>query len=138
MIQVMENDAMFFFGVFGIENREKEIGDIKNVICKSCGSLTSYNLIKVYYVFHIFFIPVIKWGERYYLKSRCCNAVFEITKELGKKLERDSSVPFDNSDMSEMYSEGSSMKCGTITCRNCGRQVDSSYEYCPYCGTKMR
>lgn len=35
MIQVMKNDAIFFFGVFGIENREKEVGDIKNVICKA-------------------------------------------------------------------------------------------------------
>ncbi|KYH29340.1 MULTISPECIES: zinc ribbon domain-containing protein [Clostridium] len=130
---------MFFFGVFGVSTREKEIREISNKICKKCGAMTAYKMIKTYNVFHIFFIPIIKWGEKYFLKSRCCDTIFEISGELGRELEQDEKVHIDDNELREIYSNYNNefYNKKEIRCRNCGSEVDSSFKYCPNCGEKL-
>lgn len=127
---------MFFIGIFGVENREKEIRDIQNVICKVCGSMTNYKLIKTYNVFHFFFIPLFKWGIKYYLVSRCCQSVFEIPLELGKDLEGGGNTPINNMDLSSIY-VGKDDYYGGPRCPRCHKSLDNDFEYCPYCGEKL-
>jgi ssDNA-binding Zn-finger/Zn-ribbon topoisomerase 1 len=124
---------LFFIGVFGIENKEKEIREIQNRVCKSCGKLTSYTLVKTYNYFHIFFIPTFKWSTRYYLIARCCGAVFEIPLGLGRKLEAGEDMPIKDEDLT-----GINQGYGASTCPSCRSQVEHKFLYCPYCGTKMR
>lgn len=136
----MVNCIMFFIGIFGIQNKQKELRQIQNIICKACGTMSSYTLIKAYSCFEFFFIPLFRWGETYYLKDRHCGAVFEISKELGKRLESGEDVSINDWDLRQInsdynYGYGNS---GYVICRKCGREVDSSYEYCPYCGEKLR
>lgn len=124
---------LFFIGIFGMETKEKEIRDIQNVICKACGQMTSYRLVKTYNYFHIFFIPLFKWGKKYYLISRCCNSMFEIPVELGEALEGGRDVPVRDEDLTPIH-HGYSL----IICPSCRRHVDPEYSYCPYCGTRIR
>lgn len=130
---------MFFFGIFGVESKEKEIGIIQNIICKSCGSMSSYRLIKIYSYFHFFFIPLFRWGETYYIEARCCGALFKVDREKGRQLENGRDIPLTDEDLTEVdkgdhYNNGYS---SGETCPVCGRRVDSSYKYCPYCGNKI-
>lgn len=131
---------MFFFGILGISSKEKELRDINNIICKKCSSMTTYKLIKVYNVFHIFFIPIIRWGEKYYLKSRCCGTIFEVSKELCKRLETEKDINIKDENINEVYSgcEEEFYNQYQITCNKCGNRADSSFKYCPYCGEKLR
>jgi hypothetical protein len=130
---------MFFFGIFGIESKEKELRFIQNVICKACSSMSTYRLIKVYNYFHFFFIPIFKWGEVYYVEARCCRAVFEIDKEVGRKLETGGDIPLTDADLRQAYTGSHSHGyANERVCHTCGRNVDSSYSYCPYCGNKMK
>lgn len=131
---------MFFFGIFGVSSKEKEVRDIRNKICKKCNSMTTYKLIKTYNIFHIFFIPIIKWGEKYYLKSRCCATIFEIAEEVGKRLEQGEDVHIQDSQIREIYSnhEDNFYGDGEISCRGCGSRVKSSFKYCPNCGEKLK
>lgn len=124
---------MFFVGVFGIENKEKEIRDIQNIHCRACGSLSSYKLVKTFNFFHFFFIPVFRWKEEYYLVSRCCQSVFSITKELGRALEEGNTVDIRHEDITPLNNSYVNNMCPS-----CHRRLDNSFEYCPYCGTKLR
>lgn len=124
---------MFFIG--GIEERKKSIKFIQNIVCKACGSMSSYELIKVYTVFHFFFIPIFKWNKRYYLISRCCNSVFQISLEIGEGLEKGQEINIQDSDLKEVYNEYNSRE---IICSNCKNSVDSSFQYCPHCGEKLK
>lgn len=126
---------MFFIGIFGIETKQKEIRDVQNMICKACGSMTSLRLIKTYNYFHFFFIPLFRWGTRYFLISRCCNAMFEISKELGAELEGGRDVPLGDDDLRPVYGN---YGCDYLTCPGCRKPVDESFMYCPYCGTKIK
>ncbi|QGU94180.1 zinc-ribbon domain-containing protein [Clostridium bovifaecis] len=131
---------MFFLGVFGISNREKEIRDISNIICKKCNSMTTYKMIKTYNIFHIFFIPIIKWKERYYLKSRCCGTIFEVPEEVGKRLEQGENEYIEDSQLHEVYSNYREKfyDDDQISCRRCGNRVKSAFTYCPNCGEKLK
>ncbi|GAA0177687.1 zinc ribbon domain-containing protein [Clostridium sediminicola] len=129
---------MFIFGVFGAGTKEKEIKDIQNIICKRCNSMSVYKLSKSYNYFHLFFIPVFTWGNKYYLKSRCCKTIFELNSEIGKDLEKGESLVIKNDDMIEVYSENDNYtrRVNNIKCRGCGREIDLSYTFCPHCGYK--
>lgn len=126
---------MFFIGIFGIDTKQEEIRDVQNVICKACGLLTSYKLIKTYNLFHFFFIPFIKWNKRYYVISRCCNQVFELSVQKGQELEKGNDVFINDEDLKPLYNE---YNYGYNICPNCKREVDLSFSYCPFCGVKLK
>jgi hypothetical protein len=126
---------MFFFGVFGMHGKEKEIRDISNITCKSCGRFSSYKLVKAYNYFHVFFIPVYNWGTQYFLVSRCCNSLFKIPEQLGKALEEGENVPVRDGDLLPVYNGDSAG--GEKLCHNCRRLVDAEFKYCPHCGARI-
>ncbi|NMM64843.1 zinc-ribbon domain-containing protein [Clostridium sp. P21] len=126
---------MFFIGIFGIEDKQKEIKNINTVDCKKCNG-SRHTLIKQYSFFHIFFIPIFKWNIRYFLICNNCNTIYEISKEKGMKVEagEDSAITYWDLKIIEndygMY--------GQLRCGNCGRNVDSNFEFCPYCGQRLK
>ncbi|EJO5348062.1 zinc ribbon domain-containing protein [Clostridium botulinum] len=125
---------MFFFGIFGINTKQEEIEDFENIVCKKCGTLSRYTVIKTYNIFHFFFIPLIKWGEKYYLKSRCCNTIYIISKENLHCVRSQGNL--NDIDLEEVYTKCSRVNNSTMICNNCGKEIKCSFDYCPYCGKK--
>lgn len=129
---------MFFIGVFGIENKNKDIKILDNICCKKCNTTVTGKLIKNFDFFHIFFIPVFKWNEKYYIICDTCNTLYSIDKEKGKAIERGENINITYWDLQEVYQEFNDDKnYNQIICKNCGGKVDSGYKYCPYCGNKV-
>lgn len=128
---------MFFIGIFGVENKEKEIKVLDKITCKKCQSTTSGRLIKSYNFFHIFFIPLFKWNESYYILCNNCRTVFLIPKEKGKAIEQGENIELTYWDMQEIhdeYSDSNSYTHGNKICSSCGNEVNKDFKYCPYCG----
>ncbi|NLM13965.1 MAG: zinc ribbon domain-containing protein [Epulopiscium sp.] len=124
---------MFFIGIFGIEQKQKEVSDRRNIICPSCEALGSYRLIKVYNYFHIFFIPIFKWNIRYYIKTSCCNKMFEINAEIGKRIEDGEPVELKSDALQSLGAAEESNRC-----YHCGSTIDPRYSFCPYCGKNLK
>lgn len=129
---------MFFIGIFGIENKEKEIKIINNFTCKSCNRLTMGKVIKHYEFFHFFFIPIFKWNEKYYIECESCKKIFSISKEKGKMIERGENIELTYWDLNEVNNAYSYDYKINSVCKSCGKVVDSEYKYCPYCGNEVR
>lgn len=129
---------MFFIGIFGIENKDKEIEVLNNLSCKICNKTFSGRLIKNFNFFHFFFIPLFKWNEKYYVVCDQCRSIFSISKEKGKAIENGEQVKITYWDLQEVSNgnHGYNYNKETI-CSNCGRKVDPSFQFCPYCGTKI-
>lgn len=131
---------MFFIGIFGIENGEKEIKNLSNIVCKKCNSNTNGKLIKTFYMFQFFFIPIFKWSEKYYIKCSSCNAIYEIPNEKGKRIENGENIDITYWDLNEvnsgLYNEYYSPN--NNICPSCGKMLEGEYNYCPYCGTKIK
>ncbi|WP_195262524.1 MULTISPECIES: zinc-ribbon domain-containing protein [unclassified Clostridium] len=129
---------MFFIGIFGIENKEKEIKIINNLTCKSCNRLSMARVIKQYEFFHFFFIPIFKWNEKYYVECESCKKIFSISKEKGKMIEKGENIDITYWDLNEVNSTyGYDYNINSV-CKSCGKVVDSEYKYCPYCGHEIK
>lgn len=125
---------MFFIGVFGIADKEKEIKIIRNFQCKDCSNSNEARLIKHFTYFHFFFIPIIKWNESYYVICSSCNAIYSIDKYKGKYVEKDDNIDityWDLKEMNKLYDDY------IKRCSNCNKDVERGFNYCPYCGEKV-
>ena len=125
---------MFFIGIFGIDQKEKELRVFDNIICGSCGRLTRGVLTKSYSYFHIFFIPTFRWSKHYYLKLRCCGAVYEADEAYAQTLLTASDINF--SRLTNVSSGLGGFDDLYAKCPHCGAQIDESFSWCPYCGAK--
>jgi len=89
---------MFF--IMGITERQKELDvNFGMVICPSCGAYGSYNIFVTYMCLTIFFIPVLRWGKKYFVKSTCCKSFFELNKEKGREAEKGNIITINPEDL---------------------------------------
>ncbi|MBC2581851.1 zinc ribbon domain-containing protein [Clostridium sp. DJ247] len=127
---------MFLLGVFGINDKQKEIKTISDLSCKNCSMERGLKLVKQYTVFHVFFIPIFKWNERYYLYCNNCRTLYEVSKEKGSRAEagEENAITYwDLKPLENTYYDS----CAQHRCNSCGRAIESNFEYCPYCGKKQ-
>lgn len=123
---------MFFIGIFGINQSEKLMDTYNNAICPSCGGFSRFEIFKTYSYFHIFFMPVFKWNTRYFVKTACCNSIYELDPYIGKQYDKGHNPEITNEHLKPLNTY-SPYK----TCPNCRANIESNYSFCPYCGTKM-
>ena len=89
----------------------------------------------VYSYLSLFFIPVFKWGRRYYVRTTCCGASVELDGELGRRIARGEAVSLPES----IIPAGSGYwnQNGHKRCVNCGFETDEDYQFCPKCGGRL-
>ncbi|MGI6161832.1 MAG: zinc ribbon domain-containing protein [Christensenellales bacterium] len=121
---------MFFIGVFGVNDKEKEIKRFDPSACPCCGRLSSCTLIESFRCFHIYFLPLFKWKKRYTLAFGCCGCAYEADPDYAAELKYSDSV-----DISRLKKLEYTSKSGV--CQSCGRQSEGNYAYCPYCGNRL-
>jgi len=121
---------MFFIGIMGVDGKEKDVKIINSLPCKNCEEEPSGKLIKTFNYFHIFFIPIFRWNEKYYIICNGCNSIYEISKEKGKRLES-------GEDNTVTYWDLKVVKNSIRKCNKCGTMVEPEFTYCPHCGEKL-
>lgn len=123
---------MFFIG--GIAQGRKDFDFFRQtMICKKCGRYSSISVFMVYTYFSFFFIPLFKWGKKYFAVSNCCGTVYAIDPELGRSIEHGESVTLREEDLTIVGMDNSH----TNNCPDCGYLLSPEYEYCPKCGRKV-
>jgi hypothetical protein len=121
---------MFF--IMGISSGEKVLNFVSTRICKSCGRYGRYEAFMTYTFLSLFFIPVFKWNKHYYLRTSCCNMVYEISPELGKRIARGEQVDISDNDLHFVYGQGRFKRCP-----KCGFVTDEDFTYCPKCSERL-
>jgi len=125
------NKAMFFIGVFGIEDKCKEVRTLSNIVCPACGRYTAGTLYFSYTFFHFFFIPLFKWNKTYFVRLHCCGAVYTCDAQTAKDAQASGRIDFSK------CSRQSAEAGGAQSCPNCGARVAPGFSYCPYCGHRL-
>ncbi|MEA4815510.1 MAG: zinc ribbon domain-containing protein [Lachnospiraceae bacterium] len=121
---------MFF--IFAISPKIKDIDFTQTVVCKSCGKYGRLNVFVRYMSFSIFFIPIIRWGKKYFVKSSCCGKIYSIDKEIGRAIEFGEIHELSETDLNETSGGGYES-----VCPSCGYPINEDFEYCPKCGKKL-
>ncbi len=122
---------MIFIG--GIATGRKDFDFRQTMICKKCGRYSSISVFMVYTYFSFFFIPLFKWGKKYYAVSNCCGTVFSIHQDLGRSIEHGEAVEIREEDLEIVGANAAH----TAHCPDCGYSLTPEFEYCPKCGRKL-
>lgn len=123
---------MFF--IFGISNGRKELDYHQTIVCSVCGRYGRYEVFMDYMSFSLFFIPMLKWNKRYYIRSSCCSTLYTIDKDLGKRIARGENVTLQADDL-QVVQRGWDM--GMKSCSQCGFTTSQDYQYCPKCANPL-
>ena len=75
---------MFF--MMGITDGRKDLDFSQLITCNICGKYGSFHVFMTYTVLSLFFIPCFKWNRRYYVRTSCCNTLYELDPEVGKAI----------------------------------------------------
>jgi hypothetical protein len=124
---------MFF--MMGITNGRKDFNFSQQIICDVCGRYGRYQLFMTYTVLSLFFIPCLKWNKHYYVQTSCCNTLYELDPEIGKRIARGEEVEILPQYLSKMQSNGWNRTFKR--CSSCGFETAEDYEYCPKCGRRF-
>ena len=121
---------MFF--LIGVDTRDKALDYARQLVCPCCGRLGRVEVFLTYTCFSLFFIPLFKWGKRYFARAVCCGAVCELDAALGKRIERGEQLDLTAADLhfEQRRAQG-------IICPRCGAEARADHLYCPHCGAKL-
>ncbi len=120
---------MFF--VIGMSPKRWQLSFRQQGICPVCGRMARFEGWASANCLSLFFIPVLRFGKRYYLVSACCGASCELPRELGRSMERGE---VDRLDLSQFQFSGGRPQGA---CPGCGAEVDPAFSFCPHCGARL-
>lgn len=126
---------MIFIG--GISSGRKQIEYVKTVICSRCGAYGRYQVFMTYLYFSFFFIPLIKWNKRFYVQMSCCEAVYELNPEIGRRLLKGEELEIQESDLTLVQEGHGNPWNRRKQCSHCGFETEEAFSYCPKCGNLL-
>ena len=127
---------MFF--IFGVNSDRKEIGSFGPVICGCCGRYGRYQVYMTYMCLSLFFIPVLKWGRKYYAETSCCQSLYELDPQAGRRLQRGEQTEIRPEELALIRRGGSSSGNAwqgwtdqpvVRYCPACGYETEENFEY---------
>lgn len=121
---------MFF--IMGVSQGQKKLDFDQMIICGHCGRYGHLSVYVVYSYLSLFFIPIFKWGRRYYVKTSCCDTTVELDEELGRQIERGQVTSVPESIIPNTCQYQKKHRCGA-----CGYETDEDFQFCPKCGGKL-
>ena len=122
---------MFF--MMGIMDGQKKFDFTQTIICNRCGAYGRYEVFMTYTVLSLFFIPVVRWNRQYYVRTTCCNSVYKLNPEIGKRIARGEPIEIKDCDMQPVGGWKSNYK----RCAHCGFTTEEDFVYCPRCGNRF-
>lgn len=120
---------MFF--MMGIQQAQKELNFDQTVVCPACGRFGHLHVTMTYTYLSLFFLPILKWGKRFYASISCCGAGCELDPSLGRSIARGEIDVLDP--VTLQFTGGRNVR----HCRGCDYTTEEEFEYCPKCGTQF-
>lgn len=125
---------MFF--IAGIYPKRKELDFYEPIMCNNCYNYGRYEAFMEYNVFSLFFIPIIKFAKKIYIKTTCCNNIYFLNnREKGLMIEQGAHNISLNKEDLQLIHKGVSYN--NLHCQNCGHEVYDEHKYCPNCGKQL-
>ncbi len=126
------------FLMIGVHDQQKQFNFTQTILCPACGAYGRYEVCVIFSVFTLFFIPIVRWNRRYYVRSTCCGRQYELDPNVGRRIERGEQVEIKPENLRGMNQTGGNYYGyggGTVhRCSYCGYTTTEDFEYCPKCG----
>lgn len=86
------NGGIIYVFMMGITDGRKDFDFNQVITCDECGRYGRYQVYMTYMVLSLFFIPCFKWNRHYYVQTTCCNTLYELDPEIGRRIARGEDV----------------------------------------------
>ena len=116
--------------IAGISPRLRQLGYTR-AACPACGADGRLHIVKQSQCVSLFFIPLIPFGGEYTATCGGCASVFALSKEAGKRFEREPEQPLSPYDLELIKNNHS------VCCSRCAHRAQPGYAYCPGCGERL-
>ena len=127
---------MFF--MMGITDGRKNLDYNQTEICRVCGRYGGFQVFMTYTVLSLFFIPCFKWNRHYYVQTSCCHTLYELDREIGRRIERGEDVRILPEHLQKVENGRSGYHYGGYKrCTNCGYETTEDFVFCPKCGMRL-
>lgn len=115
--------------LFGIGEGQDDLDLGQKITCPVCGKKAKLEGFRTYRALRLFFVPVLRWDLRYYVRTTCCGTVRKIGKRQGEE------IYWGERDRLDVAALGLKPRIGLRVCRHCGFDTTApSYRFCPLCG----
>lgn len=121
------------FLLIGISSGKKQLDYVKTILCSKCSKFGRYEVFMTYTYLSLFFIPVFKWGRHYYVKTTCCQELYELDLSIGSKIQHNEDTDIREEHLTPVNGQYNLNK----QCSSCGYTINSDYVYCPKCGKQL-
>lgn len=126
---------MFF--IMGVGPKQKQLTYNELFVCDSCGKYGRYEVFLTYMCFSFFFIPLIKWNKKYFVRTNCCGTVYELDPEIGGAIARGKQVEIQPEHLQKIRGQSIAQYDGMKKCPDCGYETTENFQFCPKCGRQF-
>jgi len=119
--------------MIGVMPFKKEIEYLYSCICPKCGHMCHYEVFYSGNCLSLFFIPILRWGKQYYVRSSCCGTTYILEKSVGDAISKGENIIIQSSDLTEVNSYYTPIR----RCSSCGYECTDDFDFCPKCGSKL-
>lgn len=116
-----------------MSSKQEELDFSQTLICKTCGVYGRLEAFMTYSYFSLFFIKILKWNKKYFIRTACCGSIYKIDETLGKRIKRGESVKIEEWDLEAVNQNYKQVK----RCKSCNYTIEDEFEFCPRCGEKV-
>jgi len=122
---------MIFIG--GVSSKQEKLDFGQSVLCTRCSRFGTLEVYMEYMYLSVFFIPVMKWNRRYYVRSTCCGTLYSLSSELGDRIRKGEHVELQERDLQLINQAGFAPRCP-----RCGFELEGDFRFCPNCGSPLK
>lgn len=121
---------MFF--IIGITSGTSTVGSRRCTGFPCCGNREVSAVVTcVFQQFTFFFLPLFRFGKRYFVSCPNCGAVYELEPEEGRRIGKNPAAEIDPGKMRRVAGQTARF------CPRCGARVEPGSRFCPNCGNKL-
>lgn len=120
------------FLMISYADEEQSLAYNRLAACPACGMLVRYEVYMLVSVLRLFFIPVLKRNRRYFVRTRCCGAVFSLDPTVGARIAAGEDLEINAKDLHQVQSGSRTQRCPA-----CGFEYREDFSFCPKCGRKL-
>ena len=74
------------FWLLTFRPKEKTLRYNKECICDNCGQYGRYEVFMTYTCLEVFFIPILKGDQKYFVRTTCCGSMYQLNSAVGKAI----------------------------------------------------
>ncbi|MBP1745036.1 MAG: hypothetical protein H6Q58_2014 [Firmicutes bacterium] len=124
---------MIFIG--GMSSKQEKLDFGQSILCSVCSRFGTLEVFMEYTYLSLFFIPVMKWNRRYYVRSTCCGSLYSISEEIGERIRRGEHITLSERDLQPLRQGQASF---VPRCPRCGYELEGDFRFCPNCGGPLK